>query len=194
MFNKLLEGIIIKSMKAFLIIMTIIFISCNQSQLKILPQISDSEQIYSINDFKNLGFKIGEKYDNADLVKSESVYWGFWKDKDADEGSARFQSLGGSVGGMRDFEIRFYSSHSEAVQYGQVFAEDSSGEDAVLTKKNAMWSTGIKNRRTSGGPDGSPLPKYGGYAIYGNFIILCEGVNLEQSLETCSKLINELIN
>ena len=117
MFNKLLEGIIIKTMKAFLIIMTIIFISCNQSQLKILPQISDSEQIYSINDFKNLGFKIGEKYDNADLVKSESVYWGFWKDKDADEGSARFQSLGGSVGGMRDFEIRFYSSHSEAVQY-----------------------------------------------------------------------------
>ena len=93
-----------------------------------------------------------------------------------------------------DFEIRFYSSHSEAVQYGQVYAEDSSGEDAVLTKKNAMWSTGIKNRRTSGGPDGSPLPKYGGYAIYGNFIILCEGVNLEQSLETCSKLINELIN
>tara|TARA_B100000131_G_scaffold47090_1_gene41782 strand:- start:49 stop:594 length:546 start_codon:yes stop_codon:yes gene_type:complete len=181
-------------MKLILIIMTIIFVSCDQSQVKILPQISNTEHIYSIDDFKNIGFKIGEKYENIDLDKSESVYWGFWKDKDADEGSARFQSLGGSVGGMRDFEIRFYSSHSDAVEYGQVYAEDSSGEDAVLTKKNAMWPTGIKNRRTSGGPDGSPLPKYGGYAIYGNFIILCEGVNLEQSLETCSKLINELIN
>ena len=174
--------------------MLIIFISCSDSELNILPQVSNVDQIFSIEDFKNIGFKIGDKYDNINLPKSKSVYWGFWKDKDADEGSARFQSLGGSVGGMRDFEIRFYVNHYEAVEYGQIYAEDSSGEDAVLTSKNAMWSTGIKNRRTSGGPDGSPLPKYGGYAIYGNFIILCEGVNLEQSLKTCSKLINELTN
>ncbi len=173
--------------------MVIIFISCSEPQNSLLPQISNTSDTYSIDDFVDLGFKIGEKYDNVDLPKSESVYWGFWKDKDADEGSARFQSLGGSVGGMRDFEIRFYENHSYAVEYGKIYAEDSSGKNAVLTKKKALWSTGIKNRRTSGGPDGSPLPKYGGYAIYGNFIILCEGVNLDQSLKTCSKLINELL-
>jgi len=181
-------------MNKIIIIIIIIFISCSESQTSKFPQISNTTDIYSIDDFKNLGFKIGEEYDNVDLPKSKSVYWGFWKDKDADEGSARFQSLGGSVGGMRDFEVRFYENHDEAVKYGQIYAEDSSGKNAVLTKKNALWSEGIKNRRTSGGPDGSPLPKYGGYAIYANFIILCEGVNLEQSLYTCSKIINELTN
>jgi len=157
-----------------------------------INQITDAPNAYSIEDFKKLGLKIGEKYDNKDLPNSLSVYWGFWKDSDADEGSARFQSLGGSVGGMRDFEIRFYSSHDDAVNYGSSYAENATGPDAVLTKKESLWAEGIKNRRTSGGPDGSPLPKYGGYAIYGNFILLCEGVSLDQSLQTCSNLIRNL--
>ena len=71
--------------------------------------------------------KIGEKYDSNDLPSALSVYWGFWKDVDADEGSARFQSLGGSVGGMRDFEIRFYASHADAVKYGTKFAINATG-------------------------------------------------------------------
>ena len=93
---------------------------------------------------------------------------------------------------MRDFEIRFYNSHEEAINHGRKYAENASGENAVLTKKKSLWPIGIKNRRTSGGPDGSPLPKYGGYVVYSNFILLCEGVNLEQSIKTCSKIIFEL--
>tara|TARA_B100000674_G_C37861818_1_gene925169 strand:- start:241 stop:789 length:549 start_codon:yes stop_codon:yes gene_type:complete len=180
-------------MKRLITIFLLIFISCGEPQNATIPQISDSPTTFSIENFKKINFKIGEQYDNSDLPKSNSVYWGFWKDRDADEGSARFQSLGGSVGGMRDFEIRFYDNHNDAIEFGKIYAEDSSGENAVLTKKNTLWPVGIKNRRTSGGPDGSPLPKYGGYTIYGNFIILCEGVNLDQSLKTCSKIINELL-
>ena len=157
-----------------------------------LNQVTNIPNIYSIEDFKNLGLKIGEKYDSDDLPGALSVYWGFWKDVDADEGSARFQSLGGSVGGMRDFEIRFYASHPDAVKYGTKFAINATGPDAVLTKKESLWAEGIKNRRTSGGPDGSPLPKYGGYVIYGNLILLCEGVTLDQSTQTCSNLIRNL--
>ena len=100
-----------------------------------LNQVTNIPNIYSIEDFKNLGLKIGEKYDSNDLPSALSVYWGFWKDVDADEGSARFQSLGGSVGGMRDFEIRFYASHADAVKYGTKFAINATGPDAVLTKK-----------------------------------------------------------
>ena len=159
---------------------------------EIIDQITDIPNIYSIEDFKELGLKIGEKYDNKGLPNSLSVYWGFWKDDEADEGSARFQSLGGSVGGMRDFEIRFYSSHDDAVNYGSNYAENATGPDAVLTRKESLWAEGIKNRRTSGGPDGSPLPKYGGYTIYGNFILLCEGISFDQSLQTCSNLIRNL--
>lgn len=180
-------------MKRLITLFILICLSCSEPQKSLIPQISNTTSTYAIDDFKEIGFKIGEQYDNKDLPKSKYVYWGFWKDKDADEGSARFQSLGGSVGGMRDFEIRFYDNHTDAVEFGKIYAEDSSGENAVLTKKNTLWPVGIKNRRTSGGPDGSPLPKYGGYTIYGNFIILCEGVNLDQSLKTCSKIINELL-
>ncbi len=178
-------------MMRLILIISIFFISCNESQNN-LNQITNSSYIYTIDDFKNIDLKIGEQYDNSDLPYSKSVYWGFWKDEDADEGSARFQSLSGSVGGMRDFEIRFYNNHKDAIQYGQEYAENASGENAVLTKKKSLWPIGIKNRRTSGGPDGSPLPKYGGYVIYSNFILLCEGVNLEQSIKTCSKIIFEL--
>ncbi|MEC7880547.1 MAG: DUF6810 family protein [Chloroflexota bacterium] len=159
---------------------------------ELVDHITDIPDIYSIEDFKKSGLKIGEKYDNKDLPNSLSIYWGFWKDDDADEGSARFQSLGGSVGGMRDFEIRFYPSHSDAVNYGSKYAKNATGPDAVLTKKESLWAEGIKNRRTSGGPDGSPLPKYGGYVIYGNFILLCEGISFDQSLQTCSNLIRNL--
>ena len=42
----------------------------------------------------------------------------------------------------------------------------------------------LKNRRTSAGPDGSPLPKYAAYIIYGNFILICEGMAPEQSIES----------
>ena len=168
-------------------------IACSGSQNLVLSQFTVKSNSYSISDFTKIGFKIGETYDNSDLPNSISVYRGFWKDKDADEGSARFQSLGGSVGGMRDYEIRFYDNYDQALKFGQKYAEDATGENAVLTKKNSLWPTGIKNRRTSGGPDGSPLPKYGGYVIYANFILLCEGVNLDQSLKTCSKII-QVIN
>lgn len=169
-------------------------VSCSQGfSSDLIGQITDVPNIYSIEDFEKFGVKIGEKYDNKELPYSLSVFWIFWKDVGADEGSARFQSLGGSVGGMREFEIRFYSSHDEAVTFGSKYADNGTGSDAVLTKQESLWAEGIKNRRTSGGPDGSPLPKYGGYIIYGNFILLCEGIGIEQSNQNCSNLIRNLI-
>ena len=177
----------------FTSLLVILLVSCSQkSNDDLIDQITDISNIYSIEDFEKFKFKIGEKYDNKELPYSLSVYWGFWKDDEADEGSARFQSLGGSVGGMRDYEIRFYSSHDEAVTYGQKYADNATGPNAVLTKKESLWNEGIKNRRTSGGPDGSPLPKYGGYVIYGNFVLLCEGISLEQSIQSCNNLIRNL--
>ena len=122
-------------MKKVITLLVIIFISCSEPQNSLLPQISNTSDTYSIDDFVDLGFKIGEKYDNVDLPKSESVYWGFWKDKDADEGSARFQSLGGSVGGMRDFEIRFYENHSYAVEYGKIYLLFDLGTNSISGRR-----------------------------------------------------------
>ena len=167
-------------------------LACSNSDDVIISQITDTTNKYSIEDFEKFGFKKGEKYDNSKLPNSKSVYWGFWKDDTADEGSARFQSLGKSVGGMREFEIRFYETHKEALDDGSIYAKNVTGPNAVLTKKESLWPEGIRNRRTSGGPDGSPLPKFGGYVVYGNFILLCEGVNQEQSIQSCSNFINNL--
>jgi hypothetical protein len=39
---------------------------------------------------------------------------------------------------------------------------------------------------------GSVQPKYGGYAIYGNMVMLCEGANPEHSLDRCAALTNAI--
>ena len=182
-------------MRVYLLISLLMLLnvaSCSNADNKIISQFTDTSNNYSIEDFEKFGFKKGEKYDNSNLPYSKEIYWGFWKDNSADEGSARFQSLGKSVGGMREFEIRFYQSHKEALDNGLEYVENVTGPNAVLTKKESLWPEGIRNRRTSGGPDGSPLPKFGGYVVYGNFILLCEGVNQEQSIQSCSNFINNL--
>ena len=184
-----------KFMRKFLLIFIIVsvFYSCSSSESeKLLSKISDVSKVYSIEDFSEFGLKIGEEYDSSDLPHAQSVYWGFWKDVEADEGSARFQSLGGSVGGMREFEIRFYDSHEDAVNHGIKYADDATGRNAVLTKQESLWPEGIRNRRTSGGPDGSPLPKFGDYVIFGNLIVFCEGMSSEEAIQNCSRFLKNL--
>ena len=182
-------------MRNFLVVLIIITIFCacssNESE-KLLGKISEGSNVYSIEDFSKFGLKIGEEYDSSELPYSQSVYWGFWKDVEADEGSARFQSLGGSVGGMREFEIRFYASHEDAVNHGIKYADDATGQKAVLTKQESLWPEGIRNRRTSGGPDGSPLPKFGDYVIFGNLIVFCEGMSSEEAILNCTNFLKNL--
>ena len=182
-------------MRNFLFILIIITIFCacssNESE-KLLSKISEGSKVYSIEDFSKFGLKIGEEYDSSELPHAQSVYWVFWKDVEADEGSARFQSLGGSVGGMREFEIRFYASHEDAVNHGIKYADDATGQNAVLTKQESLWPEGIRNRRTSGGPDGSPLPKFGDYVVFGNLIVFCEGMSSGEAIGNCSRFLKNL--
>lgn len=164
--------------------------SSNESE-KLLSKITKGSKKYSIEDFTRFGFKIGEEYDSDELPYAQSVYWGFWKDIDAPEPS-RIRSLGRNPGGMVEFEIRFYSSHKDAMNYGIKYADDATGENAVLIKHKSLWPEGIRNRRTSGGPDGSPLPKYGDYVVFANFIIICEGVSSKESFQNCTNFLKNL--
>ena len=54
----------------------------------------------------------------------------------------RIRSLGRNAGGMMEFEIRFYSSHEDAVTYGVKYADDATGENKVLTKEESLWLRG----------------------------------------------------
>ncbi len=97
-----------------------------------------------------------------------------------------------------DYEVRAYSSHEDAVEFGTALAKEGSGPGAVLTSNKATWVEGVRERRTTGGPGVSGgarsghSPRYGDFAIFGNLILLCEGSDSEQSLERCAALTRAL--
>ena len=109
-----------------------------------------------------------------------------------------------SVGeeGRKDFEVRIYPSHEDAIEFGKFYADEATGEDAIITKKDASWKEGIKDRRTistptDGGSIGAAIgskssPKYGDYIVYENLIIFCEGHKSEVSIIRCSSLVHDM--
>ena len=127
----------------------------------------------------------GEIYnDVAKLLNAEGAWAVMWKDQ----------------GEPIDFEIRIYGSHSEALEYGVSFADDITGKDAIVKKSESMWAEGLRDRvvlasrlRDWGGVAGQKrAPKYLGYFVYSNIILLCEGLEAAESIIHCSNLINEL--
>ena len=118
------------------------------------------------------------------LTGATSAWFGFWRPAGLP---------------AKEYEIRFYASHADAVEYGTAFADEATGENAILDKDEATWSEGIRDRRYFfAGPIGthgssSVQAKYGGYAIYGNMVLLCEGADPDHSLERCSELVTALL-
>ncbi|MBM31252.1 MAG: hypothetical protein CL764_00165 [Chloroflexi bacterium] len=165
----------------FLIILGCSNESPKDNQLEI---ISNTEKIITFEDIKSIGFKKNRTYDVSGLSGATGAWYGFW-------GETRSET--------KDYEIRIYKSHSDAVSLGKKLAEEVTGDDAIITKE-ATWKEGIKDRRQVGGGRTKGtlelqatgiFPKYGNYVIYGNIILLCEGQE-EIALESCWKLINTL--
>ena len=148
-----------------------------------LQKITPSEQLFTLDDFSANGFKVAKEYNVEGLTGATGAWFGFWRPEGSD---------------AKEYEIRFYASHADAVQFGTPFADEATGEDAVLDEDEATWKEGIRDRRyffagllgTHG--SGSVQAKYGGYAIYGNMVLLCEGANADHSLGRCAALIDVL--
>lgn len=151
-----------------------------QTQLDVFTQITPSERSFTIDDFKSANFKISHEYDVEGLIGAVSASNGFWKSS-------------GSV--AKEYEIRFYASHADAIELGTSLAIEASGETALLDEEDATWDVGLKDRRAffAGGVgthgSGTVQAMYGGYAIYGNMVMLCEGANQDQALEHCALLM-----
>jgi len=151
-----------------------------QTQLDVFTQITPSERSFTIDDFKSANFKISHEYDVEGLIGAVSASNGFWKSS-------------GSV--AKEYEIRFYASHVDAIELGTSLAIEASGETALLDEEDATWDVGLKDRRAffAGGVgthgSGTVQAMYGGYAIYGNMVMLCEGANQDQALEHCALLM-----
>ena len=134
-------------------------LSCenDKNQKDIFDGTYDSS-IFSINNFNNIKFKIYKEYDVTDLPDADSAYYGFW-------GTSDFE--------RREFELRFYSSNDKAETSGTFFAEEATGNDAIIKKSDATWKEGVKDRRFVG-PFGTSknYPKYLDYVIFPYFLVM----------------------
>jgi len=141
-----------------------------------------SEQVYAIEDFLAAGFKKSKQYDVEGLPAGVDAWYGFWR-----------------PGGKEpvDYELRFYASHEDAVEYGTAPAEEVTGDDAVLSSELMTWKEGSNERRTiigGGGTGGDAAfsgaaARYADFVIFGNVVMLCEGTDSAHSLERCEALI-----
>ena len=126
-----------------------------------------------------------------DLPEAKSAYYGFLKIPKSKE----------SI----DYELRFYENQEKALSIGVQWVEERIGKDAILTKGDATWKEGVKDARTCGGDSGHGkgyslvvasstcnLAKYFDYFVYGNMIILCQGKDIEQSVNNCRFILSKL--
>jgi len=148
-------------------------------------QISPSDRTYALEDFLAVGFKKQKQYDVTGLPGGIDAYLGFF---------------GPDPYSRKQYELRFYASHEDAVEQGIALAEEVTGEDAAEYRLNPTWEEGARERWTTGGHSGAttsimpsgPSPKYGDYAVVGNVLMLCEGARLGQALERCEALFDAL--
>ena len=154
----------------------------NDEQSQQFPKITETERIFTVEDFLSVGFKQSKDYDVTELPAATSAIYGFWK-----------PGGGESV----DYEIRFYPSHDDAVTKGTFFADEVTGPDGAVSDKDVTWKEGTRDRRTSGftigGGGGSLAVKYADYIIHSNVIMLCQGRDKDQSLDHCQSITNAVI-
>ena len=178
----------IKNNFFFIIILAFLLISCSgdsekDSELDIFDGRYDSS-IFSINSFKNIGFKISKEYDVSELPDAIEAHYGFWAEDS-------FERL--------SYELRFYPSNEIAISSGTFYAEEATGEDAIIKKSDATWKEGIKDRMTSGAfGNKKNTPKYLDYVILGNMIVLCpieissSEIGASDPMENCRNMLSKL--
>ncbi len=150
-------------------------------------QIRTAPDNYTVDDLKAFGFKASKHYDVEGLPDGLDAWKGFWGLDPYDR---------------HDYEIRFYASHDLAVSSGKPIAIESTGEEFEASRETQTWTEGVKDRwqaqgvtDISGGASkqSKPRPTYPNWAILGNMVILCDGLDSEQALIRCSELIDNFL-
>mgnify|MGYP001344994724 FL=1 len=174
----------IHKIKIFITLILFVFlalISCSSEEVgnnNQLEKIVNPTLKISITELSIPKFKLGKKYKVDDLPEAIAVSRAIFNKK--------------------DIEIREYETHQEAIQFGEKFASSVSGKDAIVSGDNVMWKEGAKDRRKCVPRAGNSeagcdqTPRFGGYMILGNLIILCEGLSDQESLELCHSFKNSI--
>ncbi|MSQ35458.1 MAG: hypothetical protein EXR57_06605 [Dehalococcoidia bacterium] len=137
-----------------------------------------NDRVFTVDDLKTAGMKVMNDYDVSGLEKAVSAY------------HLAFNKI--------EYEARLYLSHADAVNVGQPWADDISGDDGVVIGGNVKWQEGASHRRLCSRAAETPhsgcsySPRYGDYVITGNLILLCEGVDTEHSMRACDDVLKNL--
>ncbi|MBM3958953.1 MAG: hypothetical protein FJ314_04160 [SAR202 cluster bacterium] len=150
-----------------------------------VERVIPAERVFTFDDISAAGAKKGKQYDVTGLRGATSAYLMFF---------------GPNPSARKDYEIRLYPSHEVAVRDGQPLAEEGVGEGMKARKDTQSWKEGERDRWLAGGvtdvsSPGSrqaPGPKYWDYVIFGNVVMLCQGLDAQQSLENCSALVEAM--
>ena len=167
------------------IVFAVLAVSCGTDEVKVasIPRIFDPGETVTYADLLAIGFKKAKEYDVEGLTGANSAYFGFW---------------GLDPYNRQDYELRFFSPHSDAVELGTALADERIGDSASLDEETATWSVGIKDaRRCTGskgysGPQNCKTPKYWDYLIYANMILICPGTDLATAQIRCNDLLTVL--
>ena len=144
-----------------------------------------TDHLYSADEVVTAGFKQSKEYDVAGLEQATAAIYGFY---------------GPDPYKRQEYEIRFYKSYADAVQYGVPMAEESVGENARLTEEAATWDEGLRERRECQGVLGDIshhsgkclFPKHYDFAVRGNMVVLCQGRDIAESNTNCEQLFKIL--
>jgi len=143
-----------------------------------------SPRIYAFADLEAAGFKNSKTYDVTGLPKAVAAHYGFW-------GTDPYH--------RNDYEVRFYASHEDAVNFGQTLAAERVGEGAKLTEETATWKVGVKDARECQGSQGQAQhaarctePKYYDFMTVGNMVLLCPGDAPDFARKNCDLLLAEM--
>ena len=110
-----------------------------------VQRIDSSGGVYTIDDFLAVGFKKSKQYDVTGLPGGIEARLGFF---------------GPNPQSRKQFELRFYASHKDAVEQGISLAEEVTGPDAAKHRLTPTWEEGARDRwvSSSGG-------HYGGVGV-----------------------------
>ena len=178
-----------KIVRVLVVVMLSVMIGCGSdaSLDEGFVQIRTTPDNYTVDDLKAFGFKTSKHYDVEGLPDGLDAWKGFWGLDPYDR---------------HDYEIRFYASHDLAVSSGKPIAIESTGEEFEASRETQTWTEGLKDRwqaqgvtDISGGASrqSKPRPTYPNWAILGNMVILCDGLDSEQALIRCAELIDNFL-
>ena len=137
-------------------------------------KINADQTIRDLSSFEKAPFKLAKEYDVSELPMANAAYEVFFTPPDS-------QPI--------QYELRIYPDHVSAIEKGVEYAEEVTGEDALLRSDDVRWDEGTKDRRGGGAFRGRLTPLYGDYTVIGNVIMLCEGRDSTQSLNRCESLL-----